>query len=150
MNVTTRGKYGVKAMFELTLNRGQGPIPLKMIAENQGLSEHYLEQLIAPLRKAGLVKSVRGAYGGYLLAQEPKDISVGDILRVLEGPLAPSDCALDDDHVTEHCGRAQGCMARNVWIRVRESIQEVVDSISMEDLYQESMSKDENNYMYYI
>lgn len=150
MNVTTRGKYGVKALVELATGRGQGPMPLKHIAEKQGLSEHYLEQLIAPLRKAGLVKSVRGAYGGYMLAREPKDISVGEILRVLEGPLAPSDCAVDKG-VVEHCGRARGCVARNVWIKVRDSIQEVVDSITLEDLQQEAaQDRAREEYMYYI
>ena len=80
MKLSTKGRYGVKAMFDLALHHGEGPIALKSIAERQGISEHYLEQLIAVLRKAGLVKSVRGAQGGYSLAREPENITVGDII----------------------------------------------------------------------
>ena len=150
LRLSTRGRYGVKAMFELAMNHGRGPIPLKEIADRQGLSEHYLEQLVAPLRKAGLVKSVRGAHGGYMLNKDPASISVGDIIRVLEGPIAPTDCVAEDRDAVEHCGRAAGCMARSVWAKVRDSIAEVVDSITLADLCEEARQSGDKNYMYYI
>ena len=86
-------------MFDLAMHDGEGPIPLRSIAERQHLSDHYLEQLIAELRKSGLVKSVRGSQGGYMLAYKPSKITVGNIIRVLEGPLGPSDCVLENKPV---------------------------------------------------
>ena len=87
MKISTRGRYGLKAMVDIAANSQSGCVSLKSIAERTNLSESYLEQLIAPIKKAGLVKSVRGANGGYTLAKTPQEISVGDILRVVEGPL---------------------------------------------------------------
>ncbi len=133
MLVSTRGRYGVRALYELAAGYGSGPIPMKEIARRQGLSEHYLEQLMGALRRAGLIHSVRGAQGGYVLAREPAEISVGDVLRVLEGPLSATGCA-EDETGAGHCGRAEGCVARDVWVRVHDGIREVVDSISLEDI----------------
>lgn len=133
MLVSTRGRYGVRALHELARSHGRGPVSLKEIARRQGLSEHYLEQLMGALRRAGLVRSVRGAHGGYLLGREPSDISVGDVLRVLDGPLVPSDCAGHDEAVT-HCGRVEGCVARDIWVKIHDSIRQVVDSITLDDL----------------
>ncbi len=139
MKLSTKGRYGVKALFELAMHQGAGPLSLKAIAERQGLSEHYLEQLVAPMRKAGLVTSVRGAQGGYTLARPAEQISVGDIIRVLEGPIGFSDCAAEDGAVpTEHCGRYENCLAHGVWGRVRDSIIAVVDNISLADLCEEA------------
>lgn len=150
MKLSTRGHYGLKAMFDLALHYGQGPIPLKNVAERQELSEHYLEQLIAGLRKAGLVKSVRGAQGGYTLAKEPKDIKVGDIVRVLEGPVAPVDCVNEVD--PSCCSRFDLCITKNVWEKVRDSINEVLDSITLADMVEDAEKAKLNNshYMYYI
>ncbi len=90
MKISTKGRYGLTIMIELAKQNGNGPISLKSIAKENNLSEHYLEQLVAPLRNASLVKSVRGAYGGYVLAKEPDDITAGgDIIRILEGPITP-------------------------------------------------------------
>lgn len=82
MKLSTKGRYGLKAMFELSINKNKGPLPLKLIAKNQSISEQYLEQIFSTLKKSGLIKSVRGAQGGYLLNKEAKDISVGDILKI--------------------------------------------------------------------
>src|SRR5690625_5391599 len=87
MKITTKGRYGLTIMIELAKEFGEGPKSLKSIAQENGLSEHYLEQLAAPLRNAGLIKSVRGAYGGYMLAKKPAEITAGDVIRVLEGPI---------------------------------------------------------------
>jgi len=150
LKISTKGHYGVQAMFDLAQHYGQGPISLKSIAERQSLSEHYLEQLIAGLRKAGLVKSVRGAQGGYILARDPDDIKVGDIVRVLEGPIAPVECVNDDD--PEQCMKSEFCITRNVWEKVKESIEEVLDSISLADMCRDAERAKMNRdfYMYYI
>ncbi|HWI54921.1 MAG TPA: Rrf2 family transcriptional regulator [Desulfobacteria bacterium] len=150
MKISTKGHYGVQAMFDLAQHFGEGPISLKSVAERQGLSEHYLEQLIAVLRKAGLVKSVRGAQGGYILARQPNDIKVGDIIRVLEGPIAPEECVKEED--AEQCLKAEFCITRSVWERVRISIEDVLDSISLADMCKdaEKAKMNKNYYMYYI
>ena len=150
MKLSTRAEYGLRAMFDLALHNGEGPISLKSIAERQGISEHYLEQLIAPLRKAGLVKSIRGAQGGYILSREPLEIRVGDIVRVLEGPLAPMDCVNEEEE--GNCHRAETCVTRGIWAKVRDSVNEVLDSYTLEDmcLEAEKVRLKNNNYMYYI
>lgn len=132
MKLSTRGRYGLKAMFQLSLYYGEGPIPLKQIADKQGLSENYLEQLFSTLRKEGLVKSVRGAQGGYMLSREPKDITVGQVLRCLEGNMAPSDCIIDGEE--SDCEREEFCVTKLVWIKIKDSIDEVIDSISLQDM----------------
>ena len=150
MKVSTKGHYGVQAMFDLAQHFGEGPISLKSIAERQDLSEHYLEQLIASLRKAGLVKSVRGAQGGYTLSKGPDEIKVGDIIRVLEGPIAPVECVTEKG--PENCMKAEFCITRSVWERVRVSIEDVLDSITLADMCKDAeKAKMANNfYMYYI
>ncbi|WP_226003470.1 cysteine metabolism transcriptional regulator CymR [Paenibacillus sp. BJ-4] len=139
MKISTKGRYGLTIMMELAARFGEGPTSLKSIAEKNQLSEHYLEQLIAPLRNAGLVKSIRGAYGGYILANEPGGVTAGDIIRVLEGPISPVDFTEEDDPAK-----------RQLWLRIRDSIAEVLDSTTLKDLitYQEHDELD--NYMFYI
>jgi len=134
MKVSTRGRYGLRAMADLAMVCEAGKcISLKSIAERQGISEHYLEQLVAPLKKAGLVESVRGALGGYKLSRRATEISVGDILRALEGSLAPVDCIAEGD---ASCGSAdcQTCLTKPVWGQIYDSLNHVVDSISLADL----------------
>ena len=123
------------ALYELALHYGEGAVALKTIAENQGISEHYLEQLMSALRNAGLVKSLRGAQGGYLLAREPADITIGSIITAMEGPIALVDCLLtgagDKNQV---CNRANHCVTRGVWEKVCDSISDVLEHITLEDL----------------
>lgn len=149
LKLSTRGQYGVKAMFDLAQHSGEGPISLKSIAERQEISEHYLEQLISGLRKAGLVRSVRGAQGGYVLGREADKIRVGDVIRILEGPIAPVDCVSEEDH--ECCQKAKYCVTRTIWEKMRDSITDVVDSITLEDMVQDAKRKDsERNFdMFY-
>lgn len=132
MKLSTKGRYGVKAMFDLAVHYGEGPIALKNIAERQRISDHYLEQLISNLRKAGLVRSVRGAQGGYTLSRKPDMITVGDIIRVLEGELSPADCVSVDDPT--ECTRSGYCVTQLIWKKLRDSINQVVDSISLQDM----------------
>lgn len=129
--LSTKGRYGLKMMFELAKKYGKGTMSLKDIAKNQQLSETYLEQLISHLRKAGFVNSIRGAQGGYELAKAPDEITVGCIIRTLEGPLAPSDCVLDDE---PECSRAGYCVTRPIWEKIMESINSVIDSITLQDM----------------
>ena len=138
MKISTKGRYGLTIMIELAKKHGEGPISLKSIAQAQSLSEHYLEQLIAPLRNAGLVKSIRGAYGGYLLANEPSAITAGDIIRVLEGPISPVE-VLDDEEPAK----------RELWIRIRDAVKEVLDNTTLEDLASYT-DGDQDAYMFYI
>jgi len=136
MKISTKGRYGVTAMYDLALHYGEGPQALKSVAERQGISESYLEQLVSILRKGGYVVSMRGSQGGYVLSRNPEKISVGDILRLLEGPIAPVDCLLSDAELqkNEYCTRVGNCVTRGVWAKVRDSITDVVDSISLADL----------------
>jgi Rrf2 family protein len=148
MKLSTKGKYGVKALFELALHEGAGPMSLKTIAERQGLSEHYLEQLAAPLRKAGLIVSVRGAQGGYVLSRPASQITVGDIVRVLEGPIGFTDCTTEGEPAPD-C--AAGCVVRGVWEKVTAQIVNVIDSISLFDLAEQHRAEQaKDNLMYQI
>lgn len=138
MKVTTKGRYGLKAIVDLAVQSKDGcPVTLKSISMRQGISENYLEQIIASLKKAGFVKSIRGAQGGYMLNKNPCEISVGDLLRVLEGPLVLVDCASDDENI--NCGSAscKSCTAKGVWKRMSDSIADVADSITLEELMKE-------------
>jgi Rrf2 family protein len=139
MKLSTKGRYGVTAMYDLAMHYGQGPIPLKLTAERQNISEHYLEQLMAGLRRAGYVKSIRGAQGGYELTKDPALITVGDIIRALEGPIAPVDCVIGDEP-SDYCYRSASCVTYSIWAKIRDSINSVVDSITLAD-----MCKDEAN-----
>lgn len=149
MKLSTKGRYGLKAMFELALHYGEGPIPLKSIAETQKISEHYLEQLIAVLKKNGLVSSVRGAQGGYMLIDSPRKIKVGDVIRALEGDIAPVDCVTDTSGTK--CEREERCVTRLVWEKINNSVNEVIDSITLEDMIEDHVRLNSNSeYMYYI
>ena len=118
------------AMFELALNYGEGPISLKKIAQKQELSDNYLEQLFSVLKKDGLLNSVRGSQGGYMLSKHPKDITVGDILRSLEGGLAPASCVVNENE----CLRDNSCATKLVLMKIKTSIDAVVDGITLEDM----------------
>lgn len=135
MKLSTRGRYGVTAMYELALNYGKGPLSLRTIAAKQDISDNYLEQLICSLRNAGLVKSTRGAQGGYVLTKSPEEITIGDIITIMEGPIALVDCLLNDvDSEHQICKKANHCVTRDVWENVCQSISEVLDSITLADL----------------
>jgi len=139
LKISTKGRYGLTIMMELATRFGEGPTSLKSIAEKHQLSEHYLEQLIAPLRNAGLVKSIRGAYGGYILSRVPEEITAGDIIRVLEGPISPVDFTDEDDPAK-----------RDLWIRIKNSIAEVLDSTTLASLITFQDEGKNENYMFYI
>jgi Rrf2 family protein len=139
MKLSTKGKYGVRAVFEIARHYGNGPISIKEIAERQGISFSYLEQILHKLGKAGLIDSVRGPAGGYLLARQPSELTIGDIVRVLEGPIALSHC-LEPGESAE-CYQADDCVARMVWAKVGAKIEEALDSISFDDLLQRNQKE---------
>ncbi|HWR40881.1 MAG TPA: Rrf2 family transcriptional regulator [Patescibacteria group bacterium] len=135
MKLSTRGRYGVAVVYDLALHYGQGHVSLKSIGERQGISDGYLHQLIGALRQAGFVKSVRGSQGGYTLTQDPTCISVGDVVRVMEGPIAPVECLLAaaDEH-NSYCDRAGFCPRRGVWAKLQVAMNETLDKITFQDM----------------
>lgn len=135
MKLSTKGRYSVTALYELALHYGEGVVPLKTIAKTQGISENYLEQLMAPLRRAGLVESVRGAQGGYTLARAPEDVTIGRIITAVEGPIALVDCVLTSAEADDQsCVRAGSCVTRQIWVEVCDSMNAVLNNISLADL----------------
>jgi len=125
----------VTALYELALHYGEGVVPLKTIAKTQGISENYLEQLMAPLRRAGLVESVRGAQGGYTLALPPEEVTIGQIITAVEGPIALVDCLLTSaEAVDQSCVRAGNCVTRQIWEEVCDNINNVLNNIALSDL----------------
>jgi len=133
MRFSTREQYGLRAMAELARYYGQGPVALADVAAAQGLPLPYLEQIVAPLRRAGLVRSTRGAHGGYELAREPGAITTGDVIRAVEGSIVPIRC-VNDGHVT-YCEREDSCATRSVWEQVRDRLIETLDGITLADLH---------------
>jgi len=138
MKLSTKGKYGVRAVYEIARNEGQGPISIKEISERQGISFSYLEQILHKLGKSGLIESVRGPAGGYLLARKPAELTIGDIVRTLEGPIALTHCLEPGEE--GDCYQAEDCVARMVWTRVGAKIEEALDSISFQDLLQQAQT----------
>ncbi|MGC4191610.1 MAG: Rrf2 family transcriptional regulator [Thermomicrobiales bacterium] len=133
MKVSTRGEYGVRAMVALAHHYGDGPMSITEIAKESSVPTAYLEQLIAPLRRAGLVESKRGAHGGYTLSRTPGEIRIGDVYRVMEGPVAPMEC-VSEDLTEQTCPLIDGCETRPIWLKVRDSIAEALDSTTLADL----------------
>ena len=129
MKLSTKGRYGVKAMVDLAIHYGESPISIKSISQRQGISEYYLEQLFSALRKAKIIKSIRGAQGGYVLNKLPEEITVADIMEVLEGPIEISDCV---EGTT--CNNGNCCATRLVWQKIKTSIEDVTTSVTLKDI----------------
>lgn len=139
MKLSTKGRYGLRAMIDLARYSEKEPVSIGSIAGRQEISERYLEQLMARLKKAGLVMSVRGAAGGYVLAKRVDEVSVGDVLRALEGDLEPVKC--EAFHSKNGCEAAETCVTKYVWQKINESINETVDEIWLSELVGESRKK---------
>lgn len=137
MRFSTRARYGLRAMVDLAQHYPENePTPLAQVAERQGISEGYLEQLMTFLRKGGLVRSVRGSQGGYFLTRHPSRITAGEIVRCLEGPLSPTDCVNEDE--PEVCARAENCVTKVLWKKIKKAIDSVLDATTLEDLSREA------------
>ena len=137
MRVSTRGRYALRLMLDLAMNNTGEPVRLKDVAKRQEISEKYLEQIISILNKAGFVKSVRGPAGDYSLKRKPEEYTVGMILRLTEGSLAPVDCVEDGTD----CGRADQCVTVLLWKKLNDAINGVVDNITLADLVDWQMQK---------
>ena len=138
MKLTTKGRYGLRAVIDLAKYAKNEPVSLSDVAERQNISISYLEQLIAKLKKAGIVQSTRGAQGGYSLAKNPEEISVGEILRALEGSLSPVDCSAVDGEGESECSAFNFCVTKYVWKRINDSINDTVNNIFLAELLNES------------
>jgi Rrf2 family protein len=148
MKISTKGRYGLRAMVDLAFHARNEHVALSAVAERQNISTNYLEQVFSGLRKAGLVKSVKGAQGGYILAENPVNIKVGTILRVLEGSLSVTD-GIETQNIDSKS--IQYCLKQSVWDKIDESISNVVDSITLEDLVNDYKSLNSlDAIMYYI
>ncbi len=139
MKISTKGRYGLRALIDLAQYSEIEPVSISSIANRQGISERYLEQLMTLLKKAEIIKSIRGAGGGYVLARDTGDISVGDVLRALEGSLEPVECAAF--HEEDSCAASDVCVTKYVWQRINESINRTVDEISLKQLVEEGRQK---------
>ena len=140
MKLSTRGRYGVRLMLELALHYGEGPILLKDIAERQGISEKYLWQLINPLKTTGLVNSLRGAHGGYVLGKAPEAISLKAILQILEGPLCLVDC-VDNPAL---CARSLSCISRDIWGEASKNMQQTLEDTTLAAMVERQKGKLKN------
>ena len=141
MKISTRGEYGLRAMLELALHFGNhSPIRNIDISRRQGIPEQYLKQLIPILRKSGLVKSFRGPNGGHTLSQKPEAISIAEIIRALEGPLAPMDCVADSDHFD--CTFTAQCAIREVYLAVTQATEQILESVTLADLCKKKTAKE--------
>ena len=134
MRISTKGRYALRLMLDLaTYNTGE-PVSLKDIARRQEISEKYLEQIIAVLNKAGFVRSIRGAQGGYLLKRDPKDYTIGMILRLTEGDMAPVDCVSEEND--DVCERKDSCVTIRIWKQINDAVNGVIDNITLADMLQ--------------
>ena len=132
MKLSTKGRYGLMAMYNLKENMGKGPIALKDIAKEENLSESYLEQLFTLLRKADLVKSIRGAGGGYVLSRDPEEIAIGEIINALEGDMSLSCCDLGKNF---NCGKLKECATRDILSKLQGQIEDVMESMTLADMW---------------
>ena len=131
MKISTKGRYALRLMIDLAERSDGTPVSLKDVAKRQNISDKYLEQIISVLNRAGFVRSIRGAQGGYLLKKDPKEYTVGMILRLTEGSLAPVACIEDDEVI---CDRQDSCVTIMVWMKINDAISGVVDNITLQDL----------------
>ncbi|NMB30414.1 MAG: Rrf2 family transcriptional regulator [Clostridiales bacterium] len=139
MMITTKGRYGTRFLLDLALNSSDRAVSLRDVAKRQGISDKYLEQIVPLLSRAGFIRSVRGAQGGYMLIHKPEDINLGDVLKALEGTLAPLDCV--DPESECKCDRVEECVTTEVWKKIYDAVSAVVDSITFADLVNEYKKK---------
>lgn len=130
MRISTKGRYALRLMLDLALHIGESAVPLRDVSKRQEISDKYLEQIVTQLARGGLVRSIRGAGGGYFLTRRPEEYRVGEILRQLEGNLAPVSCISG----TCCCERVERCVTVEVWQKIQNAVDDVVDHITLADL----------------
>jgi len=145
MKLSTKGRYGARLMLDLALHHNNGHVFLKDIAERQEISEKYLGHLIPPLKAAGLINSTRGAHGGYALARDPQDITLGQVIRVVEGGLSLVECVARP----EVCHRVDYCVTRDIWSLVSKKIMDSLDSINLQDMVNQQKQKQSSRPLMY-
>lgn len=144
MKLSTRTRYGIRAILELAEYYGNGPLQLRVIAHDQGVSVKYLEQLMAMLKAAGIVRSIRGSKGGYVLAKQPGQVKVSECFQCLEGSVITTECVEDESF----CERTNDCIARQVWTEVQNAVMGVLESMTLQDLV--DRAKNNNAIHYHI
>ncbi|OIN98615.1 Rrf2 family transcriptional regulator [Candidatus Desantisbacteria bacterium CG1_02_38_46] len=137
MKLSTKVRYGMRAMLELAVGYGKGPILLRVIGKKQKISEKYLEQLLVPLKSTGLIKSIRGPNGGYILSKSPAQLKLSEIVDALEGPTCLVGCIEDP----KTCSFVESCVTRDVWIEMQEAIKQILNSITLENLVERQQKK---------
>ena len=142
MKLSTRTRYGIRAILQLAQNYGQGPLQLRTIATDQHISPKYLEQLMMMLKSAGIVRSVMGSKGGYLLAKLPNEITVCDCFNCLEGPIITTECVADE----AACRQSDDCVVRELWFSVEDAIMSVLQSVTLQALVDQSKERKAINY----
>ncbi len=146
MKLSTRGKYGARALLDIALHYDGNPVLLKDIARRQDISAQYLEQLMSPLIKAGLVRSIRGARGGVTLAKPPEEIKLSQVIQIMEGSIALVEC-VDDPKI---CPRSDFCVTRDVWEEMKRAMTQVLESTTLQDLVERQKEKEKSAEMYHI
>jgi len=134
MRLTTKSRYGTRLVLDLAIYAKEGPVPLGDVAKRQNISVKYLEQLILKLKKAGFIESQRGPFGGHMLVKPPNEITIGDIVRILEGTTAITDCAEMDEQLCGECNRAGDCLSRWVWVEASKAMFDRLDQITIESI----------------
>jgi Rrf2 family protein len=145
MKLSTRGRYGTRALLDLALHGGKEPVPLKDIAQRQQISLLYLEHLITPLVAAGMIRSTRGARGGVCLARSPEEIKLSEVVGLLEGSIAPVDCVNDP----RACPRSDSCVTRDIWVELKEAMDGVLESKTLHDLVEMQKKKGRTDMVVY-
>jgi Rrf2 family protein len=147
MKISTKGRYGTRALLDVALHQNESPVQLKAIAQRQQISLHYLEHIIAPLIAAGMLRSTRGARGGVSLGRSPQEIKLSEVVQVLEGSIAPVEC-VDDPNV---CSRADLCVTRDIWAEMKGAMASVLESTTLQDLVERQREKQKSDVIeYYI
>jgi len=147
MKLSTKGRYGTRALLELALHQGKGPVPLKDIAQSQQIPLQYLEHLIAPLVAGGIIRSTRGARGGVWLARSPEEIKLSEVMGLLEGSIALVECVNDP----KYCSRSDFCVTKDIWGELKEAMDGVLESTTLQDLVERHKKKERpEQAMYYV
>jgi len=147
MKLSTKGRYGTRALLELALHQGKGPVPLKDIAHSQQISLHYLEHIVTPLVVAGIIRSTPGARGGVWLARSPEEIKLSEVMGLLEGSIALVECVNDP----KYCSRSDFCVTRDIWGELKEAMDGVLESTTLQDLAERQKRKEQpEEVMYHI
>ena len=148
MRISTKGDYATRALQDLAMRYEEGPVPIEAIAQRQALPARYLEQLLLTLKRAGFLASKRGVNGGYYLAKPPREITLGQILRAVDGPIAPIFCVSENPR--EHCSQESSCTLRDTWADVRDAVSAIVDHTTLQDICERIRSRTKERITYQI